>query len=46
MISCVQMCVCSGTLFLCQYIPVLGGVGYSSDELYSFGVVVDLCVKS
>lgn len=29
---------------LCHYTPVLCGVRYSSNELYSFGVVVDLSV--
>lgn len=42
MISHVHICLCA--LFLCQYVPVLCGVSYSSDELHSFGVVVDLSV--
>lgn len=29
---------------VCRYVPVLCGVSYSSDELHSFGVVVDLNV--
>lgn len=33
-------------VFLCQNVPVLCGVSNSSDELYSFGVVVDLRVES
>lgn len=29
-----------------QYVPILGGVGYSGDELHSFGVVVNLSVQA
>lgn len=29
-----------------QYVPILCGVGHSSNELHSFGVVVNLSVQS
>ena len=41
-----KLYVCSHVVGLCGYLPVLCGVSDSSDELHSFGVVVDLRVES